>query len=156
MWVRRHSPAESRTPCALIRAWTLVGIALAITPLAWGCYEGPVTLGQGCENDAECSAGQDCYRKVCVAVCGPGEGCPAGSTCVEFRCLDISSKTPRSTPGRGDTPTKAANTEKKRARARPAADSLPVPDPVEAELRAIRVELETIRRQQAELLERLR
>lgn len=88
-------------------------------------------MGAKCQEDADCRRGTDCYKGVCTQVCSPDEPCPDGLNCEAYRCVAAEAEATVSTP------------------------PLPKPDPVAAELRAIRLELETIRRQQEELLERL-
>lgn len=96
-------------------------------------------LGDFCSNDYECGKGAACYERRCTKLCAPGEACPEGTRCQDYRCL----------------PTGSEVGAVERDEEAPIDAPLPAPEPIEAELRAIRVELETIRRQNEEILEKL-
>lgn len=108
-------------------------LALVATLL---CACGRDPLGAPCKTPQECGSGYDCYRNVCVHVCTSDAECRAGQVCTRYRCLAPSP----------DASTSAA----------PAATPTPpLPDATAAELRALRRELELVRRDQQRLTELL-
>lgn len=90
-------------------------------------------VGSACTEDSDCGRGFDCSHSQCVQVCTSDAECTLGGECVRHRCQR---------PG-----------EPNDATANIVTTPPPAPDPVAAELRAIRVELEMVRREQQRLTE---
>lgn len=89
----------------------------------WACKaESP--RGRACAEDPDCGPGYDCYRKVCTQVCTQDSECLGGTQCVRYRCVNG-----------------GPETEAKESPVTP-----PLPDATVTELRAIRRELELIRK----------
>lgn len=108
-----------------------IALAAALLMAAAACQRAQV--GSACVEDSDCGRGFDCSRHRCVQVCTSSEDCTLGGECVRHRCQR--SGEPH------DAPANIVTTPP------------PAPDPVAAELRAIRVELETVRREQQRLTE---
>lgn len=122
-----------------MRALAAAGLLLA---LACGCRD---PLGRPCDKDDDCGPGFDCFPDVCVRVCTRDDECAKDQTCYRYHCV-----TPGQEHVRAVRPTKA-----KQAAPQPAAQRAPPPPPdvTAAELRAIRRELELLRREQARMAE---
>ena len=112
---------------------------VVISSLA-GCRFDP--LGKPCERDDECGTGYDCYRNVCFRVCTADGECPEGQRCVRYHCV-VPGATDPVTQARPDPAAPATAGER---------PTPPVPDATVAELRAIRRELELLRRDVDRLL----
>ena len=122
---------RSGFPAAFVRG-ALVGLAL----VALGaCSLDP--LGKPCAADDQCGPGYDCFRNVCFQVCTNDGECRAGQICHRYHCLEPGEETQRASsagPAQGSTAVP------------------PTPDATIAELRAMRRELEVLRRDVARLL----
>jgi hypothetical protein len=125
-----------------VRALTAAAILLTLL----GCRD---PLGRPCQKDEDCGPGFDCFPDVCVRVCTKDTECDRSQTCYRYHCVTPGQErgsvrqTPKATP----------------PNARPTPTPPPPPDVTAAELRAIRRELELLRREQsrlAEAVERMR
>jgi hypothetical protein len=120
------------------------GDPVAIVAVAWmlaavtGCRD---PLGRPCEADEECGSGFECYQETCVRVCTRDAECGEDETCQRYRCVVPSQRPGRPPHTAAEPGTAAAVTSR----------NPPRPDVVGAELRAIRRELELLRREQARL-----
>lgn len=110
-------------------------VRLGVSALLWltlpACAGSSV--GSPCTDDSDCGRGFDCSLHQCVQVCTSNAECTLGGECVRHRCQR------QGAPGD--------------ATANVVTSPPPAPDPIAAELRAIRVELETVRREQQRLTE---
>ncbi|MEK7704257.1 MAG: hypothetical protein AAB426_04805, partial [Myxococcota bacterium] len=129
-------------------------MALAAVSLL-ACRSTP--LGNACTEDAQCGPGYDCFRDVCVQLCTSETECGKDQRCDRYHCvgpgapIDVSgnvvarpakSAVPRATAARGSE--------------QPSAVSQPAtPDATLIELRALRRDVELLRRDQQQVLELL-
>jgi hypothetical protein len=122
-----------------VRTLVAAGLLLALI----GCRD---SLGRPCDTDEDCGPGFDCFPDVCVRVCTKDDECGQGETCYRYHCVTPGQEHPRSR--RTARPTPATPPTSPTARPTP-----PLPDVTAAELRAIRRELELLRREQSRLAE---
>jgi len=94
--------------------------------------------GQTCTDDEQCGAGYDCYQERCVAVCTADAQCRTGQQCYRFRCLEAGVTPP---PRISRPPVGKANNAAPQA-----------PDATLVELRALRREVEILRRDQQRII----
>ncbi|MEZ4270683.1 MAG: hypothetical protein R3C68_04395 [Myxococcota bacterium] len=115
-----------------IGAW----MALELAACGGGCSRTDTASDRSkpCRNDAECGVGYDCFRATCTQICSDDEPCAAPLRCHRHRCIDAFAVS-----------LSAEGIEEP--------SIPPVPDVTAAELRAIRHELELIRREVAALVE---
>ncbi len=126
-------------------------------------------LDRPCEEDNQCGSGYDCYNRVCTPVCTAQEQCTGDRTCYRHRCIQAphtnaaknGTTTAATTIPPGDQTTTLDAINAARAQAQPMQPPAihptgPIPDVVSGELRAMRRELETIRREQTAILELLK
>ena len=153
------------------RAGLVVGLLVA------ACAK-QVGLGETCAETTECGKGADCYRGVCTPLCADDGECDGELVCVRHRCL-LATGEPRRADGRvpmadnrspttdgrspiaddrlpipdGRSPT--ADDRPRRPGLRSTASSEPLLDPtaLSAELRAIRAEIENLRKEQQRINE---
>lgn len=105
-----------------------------------GCQARPqLAVGAPCEKADQCGKGRDCYQGKCRVVCSTAEPCAGNFTCEAHRCVPAKTTATSATSQDGNG----------------IVDRPELPDPVAAELRAIRVELEKLSHQQEKILERL-
>ncbi|MFC1611204.1 hypothetical protein ACFL6C_09605 [Myxococcota bacterium] len=120
-----------------MRTFILTGVFFACV----ACHGDP--LGKPCDKDEDCGPGYDCFPDVCVQVCTKDDECRGGETCYRYHCI-VPGEHPRSRKAkRGPLPNRPTG----------AVTPPPVPDVTAAELRAIRRELELLRREQARLVD---
>ncbi len=110
-----------------MRTFTLTALLLL------ACTKADVR-GKPCTQDADCGSGYDCYSSKCTSVCSSQSECRPEETCQRYRCI--------------------ASASAPKLKTAPAA-APPVPDTTAAEIRAMRREMELIRRQQDKILKRL-
>ena len=89
-----------------------------------------------CSTDADCKSGYDCYESACLKVCTKTDECPRDQTCFKYRC----------------TKTNLNETKPSQNASSPVNQE----DITLGELRAIRKEIELIRRQQDQIIEALK
>lgn len=118
-------------------------LASAVLLLALiGCRD---PLGRPCDKDEDCGPGFDCFPDVCVRVCTKDDECGESETCYRYHCV---------IPGQEHKRTRRASKATPPRPVPPAARPTPPPPNVTAaELRAIRRELELLRREQTRLAE---
>ncbi len=144
------SSADLRHPRGWSGAVLMGAVLMALIGGTNGCRLD--ATGKPCTDDEQCGPGVDCYPRVCHVVCTRAEDCPSGLTCQRYRCLPGEAGRPI---GPGGSPSNAPNATSGKS---PAAHTLitpaprptaatPVPgDATTAELRALRREVELIRR----------
>lgn len=101
--------------------------------------------GKQCQNDEQCGSGFDCYHQTCVRVCTKNDDCNNGETCVRYHCA-----TAEQGPVKVPAPSLTPSISRSESLLAP-----PTPDATMVELRAIRKELEMVRRDQQKLLQLL-
>lgn len=121
---------------------------LLILLACFACRGDP--LGKPCDVDDDCGPGFDCFPDVCVQVCTTDDECRDGQTCYRYHCV-----IPGQEHVRRSRPIKRSKTPATMPARPPAASrpTPPVPDATAAELRALRRELELMRREQTKLAE---
>jgi hypothetical protein len=124
----------------MLRWVSVVGV-LALS----GCRGDP--LGKPCAVDDDCGPGFDCFRDACVQVCTTDDECRDGQTCYRYHCIVPGQEHARRVRQTGTAPEEPRATSTRRVP--------PTPDATAAELRAIRRELELLRRDQARLIQLL-
>ncbi|MEE8409621.1 MAG: hypothetical protein V3T05_08450 [Myxococcota bacterium] len=110
-------------------------------------------LGRPCDVDDECGPGFDCFSAICVQLCTTDDECREGQTCYRYHCVIPGQEHVRRSRPIKLTTSPATAPPRPPAASRPAP---PVPDATAAELRALRRELELMRREQAKLAEAIR
>lgn len=138
---------------ALKDVFPLVFVLAALAFLG-GCHSDP--LGRPCDHDDDCGSGFDCFGDECVAVCTSDDECREGYTCYRYHCIVPGTENqPRKSRAHNNktTPKKTATRQPTRPKAAaPTTHRNPTPDATITELRAIRRELELLRRDIGQLV----
>lgn len=124
------------------------------------CHRPQPILDRPCEQDDQCGSGFDCYNRICTPVCTSQDQCTDDRTCYRHRCIQAPhANTTKAMPGavNNSTPQAQAQATPNLPHAQAVSPAnIPTPDIVSAELRAMRRELENIRRDQNAILELLK
>ncbi len=120
----------------------LCHVFVVLTLLLSGCRGDP--LGRSCKEDTECGPGFDCFTSICVQVCTSDDECGSAQTCYRYHCIDPVAQgfgRSRETNSRGQVARRAQS------------NTPPVPDVIIIELRALRQQIELLRKEVGALRE---